>query len=187
MSTFGEAVKTFDVSLNKRLLLGVRPVLELGFTFLGGRPRFVTFRIDDTHRQSTCGVLRATTFIVNALALDDVGCRADVERAIGTGGDVDEVGRGGRRWCLALRLLLDSRGTGCSLGVAQDHSPRPVRQPSLAFASRMGWRVRCLHDARLRVEWLAMSEALMVHGPSRMAEAPGSRTQPPRRAGSDRF
>ena len=31
-----------------------------------------------------------------------------------------------------------------------------------------------------RVEWLAMSEALTIHGPSRMAEAPGSRTQPSR-------
>jgi hypothetical protein len=96
-TTFGKNMEARAVGLDQRLLLCLGPSLELRFTFLSGRPRFVTFRIDDTHRQSTCGVLRATTFIVNALALDDVGCRADVERAIGTGGDVDEVGRGGRR------------------------------------------------------------------------------------------
>jgi hypothetical protein len=53
---FGETVKAFDVSVDERLLLGVGPAFDLGLALLRGGPRFVTFRLDDTHRRGRLAV-----------------------------------------------------------------------------------------------------------------------------------
>ena len=67
--------------------------------------------------------------------------------------DRDETGTGDRRRCLALRLPIRSRGLGRSLGVAQGHSPRPVRPVSLARPSRMACHERGPLGCTGRVEW----------------------------------
>jgi hypothetical protein len=86
--------------------------------------------------------IRALSFVVDALALGQVGGTPDVVAAVRALEDADETGVGDRRWCLTLRLA-------CILTLVQGHSPRPVRGVRLARSSRM-------------------------------AEAPGSRTQPSR-------
>jgi hypothetical protein len=74
--------------------------------------------------------------------------RTDVERSVGAREDVHEAGSRDRRWRLALRLPIRSCGLGRSLGVAQGHSPRPVRPVSLARTSRMACHERGPHIAR---------------------------------------
>jgi len=75
--------------------------------------------------------------------------------------------------------------TALDVACGQAHGARPIGVATGGFSEDVLEEAGAdlvlpdLSDTARILEWLT--------GPSRMAEAPGSRTQPPRRAGSDRF
>lgn len=106
-------------------------------------------RVDQANGPTRCRVFRAVAFVVDPFAVSRVSGASRVEGAVGTLEDVDEAGSGGRRRCLALRLLLDSPGTGCSLGVAQGHSPWAQKTGGPKCGAASSSRVAC-HERALR-------------------------------------
>ena len=141
------------VPFDQCLLLRARPTLELGLALPSGGPGFVVFRVDHANGPTRCRVFRAVSLVVDPFALAQVRGGTDVERSVGAREDVDEAGSRDRRWRLALRLPIRSRGLGRSLGVAQGHSPQPVCPVTLARTSRMACHERGPLGCTGRVEW----------------------------------